>query len=156
MNEMSTPARSSNPTNDPNSQIRVNDEHKTPETRDTPTQEMPVQDPPACEPTSPVSLNGTGGKDHLDDSQRPSDPQKPKVWTVADAPKTSPTGATSIRVGQLVWACIIMLTSVFLIALPFLEPENLPLFFIALVALLGVSLIVAAFAVGREAKRKGD
>lgn len=156
MNEMSTPARSSNSTNDPNSQIRVNDEHKTSEARDIPTQEMPVQDPPASDPVSPASLTGTGGKDHLTDSQRPSDPQKPKVWTVADAPKTSPTGATSIRVGQLVWACIIMLTSVFLMALPFLEPENLPLFFIALVALLGVSLIVAAFAVGREAKRKGD
>ena len=35
MNEMSTPARSSNSTNDPNSQIRVNDEHKTSEARDT-------------------------------------------------------------------------------------------------------------------------
>ena len=46
--------------------------------------------------------------------------------------------------------------SVFLIALPFLESENLPLFFIALVALLGASLIVAAFVVGREAKRKDN
>lgn len=156
MNETNTPARSSNPADDANSQIPMNDEHKTPEALDAPTQEMPTEDHPASEPSSSPSLSGMGAKDHLADSQRPRDPQRPKVWTAADVAKTSPTGATSIRVGQLVWACIIMLTSVFLIALPFLESENLPLFFIALVALLGASLIVAAFVVGREAKRKDN
>lgn len=145
MNEPNTPETIR--VDEPTERLPLSDDPK--DAQEAPTAQTPASDPPFRESSPAPSPSPEVPED------QPADPVAPKVWTAADAPKDSaPKGATGIRVAQLVWACVVVLTSVFLIALPFLETANLPLFFIALVALLGLSLIVAAFVVGREPKTR--
>lgn len=75
-----------------------------------------------------------------------------KVWTAADAHSA---GAPSqprrpVHVGQLVWGSLVTLVGVFFIAFPFISSLDMPLFLIGLVGLLGLSLILTAFLVGKE------
>lgn len=82
---------------------------------------------------------------------QPAAPVAPKVWTAADAPAQGPSGrSTHVRVGQLIWGCIVALLGVFFIALPFISNVDVPALFIGLVGLLGLSLIVAALVVGKD------
>ncbi len=80
-----------------------------------------------------------------------------KVWTAADAlegAQSAPSGG--VRVGQLVWACIVLLTGVFLITMAFFDVINVPVVLISLVGVLGLSLIGAALIVGKEPSTKRD
>lgn len=82
---------------------------------------------------------------------QPAAPVAPKVWTAADAPAQGASGrSTHVRVGQLIWGCIVALLGVFFIALPFISNVDVPALFIGLVGLLGLSLIVAALVVGKD------
>ncbi|MCI7670882.1 hypothetical protein [Schaalia hyovaginalis] len=84
-------------------------------------------------------------------ADQPAAPVAPKVWTAADAPAQGSSGRpTHVRVGQLIWGCIVALLGVFFIALPFISNVDLPALFIGLVGLLGLSLIVAALVVGKD------
>lgn len=89
----------------------------------------------------------------------------PPVWTAsssvgtpADADATSGTShrpeapARGVRVGQLIWAGIVILLGVFLIALALLPNLDVATALIGLVALLGVALIIAAWATSRRPK----
>lgn len=82
---------------------------------------------------------------------QPAAPVAPKVWTAADAPAQGPSGrSTHVRVGQLIWGCIVALLGVFFIALPSISNVDVPALFIGLVGLLGLSLIIAALVVGKD------
>lgn len=77
------------------------------------------------------------------------------VWT-ATSTLPPPTGELpeapfrSVRVGQLVWAGIVMAIGVFLIGLALVNDIDVPFLLIGLIALLGVGLIVAAVATSRR------
>lgn len=77
-----------------------------------------------------------------------------KVWTAADAPLDS-RGAPvrKVKVGQLIWGCIVALLGVFIIAIPFIDAVNVPILLISLVGALGLSLIAAAFFVNKATDR---
>ncbi|WP_022868653.1 hypothetical protein [Schaalia vaccimaxillae] len=81
-----------------------------------------------------------------------------KVWTAANSiPSVSErpeAEANGVRVGQMIWAGIVCLAGIFLIALAVLEQIDIPLLLISLVALLGLTLVVSALFVGGHSKKK--
>lgn len=85
-----------------------------------------------------------------------SEEQPTKVWTAADAAAHAPEPVVEVskpRVGQLIWALIVIAIGVFLIVLPFLNVVQLPFVFIGLIAALGLVLIISAFFVGKPKER---
>ncbi len=100
---------------------------------------------PSTTPLSSATIPKTSSTD------QPTTPLASKVWTAADAPaRNSFIQATPVRVGQLIWGFIVALLGVFFIALPFISMIDIPILFIGLTALLGLSLIIAALMVGKE------
>lgn len=86
-----------------------------------------------------------------------SEEQPAKVWTAADAAANASEPVVEVstkpRVGQLIWALIVIAIGVFLIILPFLNIVQLPFVFIGLIAALGLVLIISAFFVGKSKDR---
>lgn len=126
------------------------------EPRSAPSGESPLEGAPfpghSASETRPSAATGSPLP-----SDHPAEPVTPRVWTAADAPAVDARpGGSGIRAGQLVWACVVGLVGVFLIALPYLDAVNLPILLIALVALLGLALIGAALAVGRAPDEAGN
>lgn len=76
-------------------------------------------------------------------------PAAPGVWTAAT---TAPGPGEplpeapfrGVRVGQLIWAGIVMVVGVFLIGLALMRNIDVPFLLIGLIALLGLGLVVAA------------
>lgn len=115
------------------------------------TTEIPT--PSASGDDAPFPHNGQPSPSVENDAASAADTAagvKPKVWTAADASPAQRPADSGIRIGQLIWACIVILTGVFLIAMAFLSHIDLPLLLIGLVAVLGVALIGAAFFVGKD------
>ncbi len=54
------------------------------------------------------------------------------------------------------WACIVLLTGVFLITMAFFDVINVPVVLISLVGVLGLALIGAALIVDKEPSTKRD
>lgn len=84
-------------------------------------------------------------------------PPAQPVWTAASsAPQSNdplpeaPFG--SVRVGQLIWAGIVMIIGVFLIGMALIRNIDVPFLLIGLVAVLGVGLIIAAVVTSRRGR----
>ncbi|MDC4233716.1 hypothetical protein M3T53_08355 [Actinomyces sp. B33] len=78
------------------------------------------------------------------------EPGDSKVWTAADSVAVlDEAPARGVRVGQLIWAGVVCLTGVFLIALAIIRNINIPMLLIGLIGLLGLGLVVSALFVGR-------
>ncbi len=87
----------------------------------------------------------------------PFRPEPQAAPAAAAAPLRTPAPlpeapARGVRVGQMLWAAVVILAGLLLIALAFMPFLDLGLVLIALVAVLGVGLIVAALVVGRRSK----
>lgn len=63
------------------------------------------------------------------------------VWSAEDVKEAPYRG---VRIGQLLWACIIIFTAIALIAMAFLKAANLALVAIVTLAVMGVLLIIIA------------
>lgn len=77
------------------------------------------------------------------------------VWTAAST-APGPNGELpeapfrSVRVGQLIWAGIVMVIGVFLIGMALIRNIDVPFLLIGLIAVLGFGLIIAAVATSRR------
>lgn len=80
-------------------------------------------------------------------SQRTFEPQNTPivppahVWSAEDVKEAPYRG---VRIGQLLWACIIIFTAIALIAMAFVKAANLALVAIGTLAIMGVLLIITA------------
>ena len=63
------------------------------------------------------------------------------VWSAEDVKEAPYRG---VRIGQLLWACIIIFTAIALIAMAFVKEANLALVAIGTLAIMGVLLIITA------------
>ena len=63
------------------------------------------------------------------------------VWSAEDVKEAPYRG---VRIGQLLWACIIIFTAIALIAMAFVKAANLALVAIGTLAIIGVLLIIIA------------
>ena len=63
------------------------------------------------------------------------------VWSAEDVKEAPYRG---VRIGQLLWACIIIFTAIALIAMAFVKAANLALVAIGTLAFMGVFLIIIA------------
>ena len=63
------------------------------------------------------------------------------VWSAEDVKEAPYRG---VRIGQLLWACIIIFTAIALIAMAFVKASNLALVAIGTLAVMGVLLIIIA------------
>ena len=63
------------------------------------------------------------------------------VWSAKDVKEAPYRG---VRIGQLLWACIIIFTAIALIAMAFVKAANLALVAIGTLAIMGVVLIIIA------------
>ena len=63
------------------------------------------------------------------------------VWSAEDVEEAPYRG---VRIGQLLWACIIIFTAIALIAMAFVKAANLALVAIVTLAIMGVLLIIIA------------
>ena len=63
------------------------------------------------------------------------------VWSAEDVKEAPYQG---VRIGQLLWACIIIFTAIALIAMAFVKAANLALVAIGTLAVMGVLLIITA------------
>lgn len=63
------------------------------------------------------------------------------VWSAEDVKEAPYRG---VRIGQLLWACIIIFTAIALIAMAFVKAANLALVAIGTLAFMGVLLIIIA------------
>lgn len=63
------------------------------------------------------------------------------VWSAEDVKEAPYRG---VRIGQLLWACIIIFTAIALIAMAFVKAANLALVAIGALAIMGVLLIIIA------------
>lgn len=118
---------------------------------DSPTLEAPAptlsdDDVPSDKPgASAQPFTGTP------DAPRASDPAPDAPATPA-APAAAPTSAVSlkeapangVRVAQLVWAGLVIMLGIFMIAISFLRFVSIPLLLISLIAALGIALMAAA------------
>ena len=80
-------------------------------------------------------------------SENTFEPQNPPivppahVWSAEDVKEAPYRG---VRIGQLLWACIIIFTAIALIAMAFVKAANLALVAIGTLAIMGVLLIITA------------
>jgi len=115
--------------------------------------------------TSEPATASTGAPSGQPSAPRTDRPSTPPVWTASSSVGTAPdtagptttlprteAPARGVQVGQLIWAGIVILLGVFLIALALLPNLDVTTALIGLVALLGVALIIAAWATSRRPK----
>jgi hypothetical protein len=164
MTPSNTPNTPSAP-EDPTTELAPED----PTTELAPEQTEPVTETlpaPETAPAAPHAESGTlempadPGREAPGAEEPPAPPQAepaapPPVWTAASAapdPRSAQPEppASRVRVGQLIWAGVLILLGLYLVLLAFLPRIDFGLVLIALVALLGVGLIIAAVATGRR------
>ncbi|WP_131245765.1 hypothetical protein [Schaalia suimastitidis] len=104
--------------------------------------------------TIPAPSQHIRGGTSADDATAPATPlPAPNTGTerlVASRPEAEARG---VRMGQMLWAVLVILLGLVLVALAFIQHIDMPLVLISSVAVLGIGLIVAALFVGARHKR---
>ena len=104
--------------------------------------------------TIPASSQHTGGGASTDDTSTPATPlPAPNTGTERPVASRPEAEARGVRMGQMLWAVLVILLGLVLIALAFIQHIDMPLVLISSVAILGIGLIVAALFVGARRKR---
>lgn len=85
--------------------------------------------------------NFTPASEHTFEPQNPPIVPPTHVWSAEDVKEAPYRG---VRIGQLLWACIIIFTAIALIAMAFVKAANLALVAIGTLAIMGVLLIITA------------
>lgn len=83
----------------------------------------------------------TPASEHTFEAQNPPIVPPAHVWSAEDVKEAPYRG---VRIGQLLWACIIIFTAIALIAMAFVKAANLALVAIGTLAIMGVLLIIIA------------
>ena len=83
----------------------------------------------------------TPASEHTFEPQNPPIVPPTHVWSAEDVKEAPYRG---VRIGQLLWACIIIFTAIALIAMAFVKAANLALVAIGTLAVMGVLLIIIA------------
>ena len=83
----------------------------------------------------------TPASDHTFEPQNTPIVPPAHVWSAEDVKEAPYRG---VRIGQLLWACIIIFTAIALIAMAFVKAANLALVAIGTLAIMGVLLIIIA------------
>ena len=129
-----------------------NDETKPlPSFADAPIEEQKTSaEDEAPAPYTSAAWTGAGAGSTPDSptaSERTFEPQNTPivppahVWSAEDVKEAPYRG---VRIGQLLWACIIIFTAIALIAMAFVKAANLALVAIGTLAIMGVLLIIIA------------
>lgn len=123
------------------------------------TAEMPTHDAPTGTPEPRSGDTATEGSAPAGAPVRPPRREGPSavppVWTAASTRLPDPDDlpeppARRVRVGQLIWAGVVIILGVYLLILATVTHLDFGALLIGLVALLGVGLIVAALFTGRK------
>ena len=85
--------------------------------------------------------NFTPASEHTFEPQNTPIVPPAHVWSAEDVKEAPYRG---VRIGQLLWACIIIFTAIALIAMAFVKAANLALVAIGTLAIMGVLLIITA------------
>ena len=83
----------------------------------------------------------TPASEHTFEPQNPPIVPPAHVWSAEDVKEAPYRG---VRIGQLLWACIIIFTAIALIAMAFVKAANLALVAIGTLAIMGVLLMITA------------
>ena len=83
----------------------------------------------------------TPASEHTFEPQNPPIVPPAHVWSAEDVKEAPYRG---VRIGQLLWACIIIFTAIALIAMAFVKAADLALVAIGTLAIMGVLLIITA------------
>lgn len=87
------------------------------------------------------TATSTPASEHTFEPQNPPIVPPAHVWSAEDVKEAPYRG---VRIGQLLWACIIIFTAIALIAMAFVKAANLALVAIGTLAIMGVLLIITA------------
>ena len=88
-----------------------------------------------------ASATSTPASEHTFEPQNTPIVPPAHVWSAEDVKEAPYRG---VRIGQLLWACIIIFTTIALIAMAFVKAANLALVAIGTLAVMGVLLIITA------------
>ena len=88
-----------------------------------------------------ASASSTPASEHTFEQQNTPIVPPAHVWSAEDVKEAPYRG---VRIGQLLWACIIIFTAIALIAMAFVKAANLALVAIGTLAIMGVLLIIIA------------
>ena len=88
-----------------------------------------------------ASATSTPASEHTFEPQNTPIVPPAHVWSAEDVKEAPYRG---VRIGQLLWACIIIFTAIALIAMAFVKAANLALVAIGTLAVMGVLLIITA------------
>ena len=88
-----------------------------------------------------ASATSTPASEHTFEPQNTPSVPPAHVWSAEDVKEAPYRG---VRIGQLLWACIIIFTAIALIAMAFVKAANLALVAIGTLAIMGVLLIITA------------
>jgi hypothetical protein len=88
-----------------------------------------------------ASASSTPASEHTFEPQNTPIVPPAHVWSAEDVKEAPYRG---VRIGQLLWACIIIFTAIALIAMAFVKAANLALVAIGTLAIMGVLLIIIA------------
>ena len=88
-----------------------------------------------------ASASSTPASEHTFEPQNTPIVPPAHVWSAEDVKEAPYRG---VRIGQLLWACIIIFTAIALIAMAFVKAANLALVAIGTLAIMGVLLIITA------------
>lgn len=102
-------------------------------------EDVPVDEPAASVEPSTGTTDAPGAADA---TASPSVPPILATPAPTAAPKEAP--ANGVRVAQLVWAGLVIMLGIFMIAISFLRFISIPLLLISLIAALGIALMAAA------------
>ena len=91
--------------------------------------------------TAGSTATSTPASEHTFEPQNPPIVPPAHVWSAEDVKEAPYRG---VRIGQLLWACIIIFTAIALIAMAFVKAANLALVAIGTLAIMGVLLIITA------------
>ena len=91
--------------------------------------------------TAGSTATSTPASEHTIEPQNTPIVPPAHVWSAEDVKEAPYRG---VRIGQLLWACIIIFTAIALIAMAFVKAANLALVAIGTLAIMGVLLIIIA------------
>lgn len=91
--------------------------------------------------TAGSTATSTPASEHTFEPQNTPIVPPAHVWSAEDVKEAPYRG---VRIGQLLWACIIIFTAIALIAMAFVKAANLALVAIGTLAIMGVLLIIIA------------
>ncbi|RRC94610.1 hypothetical protein [Schaalia canis] len=117
---------------------------------DSPTLEAPA--PTLSDDGVPSDKPGASAQPFTGTPDAPRPDIAPDAPATPAAPAAAPTSAVSlkespangVRVAQLVWAGLVIMLGIFMIAISFLRFVSIPLLLISLIAALGIALMAAA------------